>query len=172
VPTYGTSWSATQRPAPATTARARLFLLLLPPSCTSTAATQCSPPPPDRRRPRFSSSSTPSAHCDHRRTSSSFRHRCPLAHRVLLLPTTAAMDHAASPAIIAPLAASRPENQLTQFGDGFIGFVSTYLGNHCKELIWMGLHPSEIIVGYNKVISKVCSHFQSDRSGIIKTCRM
>jgi hypothetical protein len=131
-------------------------LLLLP-----TAAARGSPLPP-----------LPLPTATTARTSSSFRHRCPLAHRVLLLPTTAAMDHAASPAIIAPLAASRPENQLTQFGDGFIGFVSTYLGNHCKELIWMGLHPSEIIVGYNKVISKVCSHFQSDRSGIIKTCRM
>jgi T-complex protein 1 subunit theta len=64
--------------------------------------------------------------------------------------------------------------QQEEIGDG-ANFVVSFAGElleKAEELIRMGLHPSEIIMGYNKAINKVSSHFQSDRSGIVKTCSL
>jgi chaperonin GroEL (HSP60 family) len=65
--------------------------------------------------------------------------------------------------------ASRAQQE--EIGDG-ANLVVSFAGElleKAEELIRMGLHPSEIIMGYNKAINKVSSHFQSDGSGIVKS---
>jgi T-complex protein 1 subunit theta len=64
--------------------------------------------------------------------------------------------------------------QQEEIGDGAnvtVSFAGELL-EKAEELIRMGLHPSEIIMGYNKAINKVSSHFQSDGTGIVKTCSL
>jgi T-complex protein 1 subunit theta len=64
--------------------------------------------------------------------------------------------------------------QQEEIGDG-ANLVVSFAGElleKAEELIRMGLHPSDIIMGYSKAISKVSSHFRSDGSGIVKTCSL
>lgn len=56
--------------------------------------------------------------------------------------------------------------QQEEIGDGAnltISFAGELLQN-AEELIRMGLHPSEIIIGYNKAINKVCYIFNTNHA--------